>query len=89
MALCYLYISCKFCYAGKSAGAVKMGQFQLSLFTQGKVDGAGAGSAGGQSPFSTPTGVVGSIFFCQQILHLNRCFFCAILRSEVMIIWLQ
>lgn len=56
--------------AGQFAGAVCRGQVQLALFVQGKVDGAGAVRRGrGQSPFSAPPDVVGSIFFCQQKFH--------------------
>lgn len=45
---------------------------QLALFGQGKVDGAGMVRRGrGQSPFSAPTGVVGTIFFCQQFFKLQ------------------
>lgn len=61
--------------AGKAAGpglsgAVCRGQIQLAKIVERQVDGVGVVNRGrGQSPFSTPPVVVGSVFFCRQFFE--------------------
>lgn len=57
-------------HRGRDRKEIKKEMGEVAHFMQGKVDGAGAVRRGrGQSPFSAPPDVVGSIFFCQQKFH--------------------